>query len=293
MNEAPEWFSQAIASPSADATVSVSDCAIHYRTWGQADRPALIFIHGGGAHLHWWDFIAPFFCDEYYVGALDLGGMGDSGHRSRYSLDTFAHEVLATLDAMQSSTQALLVGHSFGGFVTLNVLARHPDRVAGAVLIDSPVRPPQKDQMQRSRGGPMGRPKRTYPDLPTALERFRLIPEQPCKNRYLLDYIAQNSIKPVDGGFTWKFDDQLFQNLERRDLSALLPQVRQPTGIVYGEKSIVVTSEIAHYMAQEMTTNPTVVAIPEAQHHVFLDQPLAVVATLRCIFSDWSRTHRP
>ena len=61
--------------------------------WGRAGKPGLCFVHGGFAHAHWWDWIAPFYSDAFTVAALDLGGMGDSGHRAKYSLDTFAKEV--------------------------------------------------------------------------------------------------------------------------------------------------------------------------------------------------------
>ena len=39
-----------------------------------------------------------------------------------------------------------------------------------------------------------------------------------------------------------------------------------------------------------------VVEIPEAQHHVMLDQPLALVASLRALLADWDHsvaTRRP
>ena len=60
-----------------------------------------------------------------------------------------------------------------------------------------------------------GRAKR-YPDRETALTRFRLQPPQPCENQYILDYIARHSLMAADGGWTWKFDDDLIEYAERR-----------------------------------------------------------------------------
>ena len=52
------------------------------------------------------------------------------------------------------------------------------------------------------------------PDIDTALGRFRLIPEQPCQHPYVVDYIARQSLRAVEGGWTWKFDPALFDHLE-------------------------------------------------------------------------------
>ena len=74
-----------------------------------------MLIHGGGAHLHWWDFIAPQLAENFYVVALDLGGMGDSGRRKEYTPESYIAEVVAVADATGLDNQAVLAGHSMGG----------------------------------------------------------------------------------------------------------------------------------------------------------------------------------
>ena len=78
---APDWFHRAVATPADSRFVSVGGCRIHYLRWSRTGKPGLCFVHGGFAHAHWWDWIAPFFADAFSVVALDLGGMGDSGHQ--------------------------------------------------------------------------------------------------------------------------------------------------------------------------------------------------------------------
>ena len=51
-----------------------------------------------------------------------------------------------------------------------------------------------------------------YPDKETALNRFRVQPPQPCEMSFT-QYIARNSLMPVDGGWTWKFDEDLLTSL--------------------------------------------------------------------------------
>ena len=79
---------------------------------------------------------------------------------------------------------------------------------------------------------------KVYPSREVAEERFRLFPPQPCANRYILIYIARHSLMRVDGGWAWKFDEELPLTLkggERQpeDYSGLT----LPVGIVYGELS--------------------------------------------------------
>jgi len=124
----------------------------------------------------------------------------------------------------------------------------------------------------------------------TALARFRLMPEQPCENSYITDFIARTSIKEQDGGWTWKFDFKVmgsrrFGEPYREELKAL----KCRAALIYGENSAIVSRRTVDYMSSIMGPKAPVVEIPEAYHHVMLDQPLAFVATLRAILDAWAR----
>src|SRR4051812_35522887 len=141
---APEWFRRAVSILPADREVTVEGCRIHYCVWpdtspADAAKPGLLFVHGSGAHAHWWDFIAPYFLPHHRVAAIDLSGMGDSGHRSGYTTELFAKEVTAVCEHAGFERNAVLVGHSFGGFVTAKAALIADGRISGVVLVDSPV----------------------------------------------------------------------------------------------------------------------------------------------------------
>jgi pimeloyl-ACP methyl ester carboxylesterase len=293
--EKPGWFLRALETPFEDRTVSVADVAIHYLYWQQgesADKPGLVFVHGNGAHAHWWTFLAPFFLEHYRVAALDLAGAGDSGRRNRYTPELFAADVAAVMDDAEFGTDTVVVGHSFGGYVTLNTGLLYRDRLAGVVLVDSAVRPPDFKWERDPRRSPI-KPKRVYGSFEEALARFRLMPPQDCRNQYLLDYIGRHSLTQIDGGWTWKFDDGLFRKFEfgdnmHEDLARLTCRV----GVMYGDDSYLFTQEIADFMFKVLDESVPFVAIPDAQHHLFLDQPLAFVSALRTLLADW-RHSRP
>src|SRR5439155_363149 len=116
--------------PFTDGEVTVDGAAIHYVAWGEPGRRGLVFVHGGGAHAHWWTHVAATFANEFRVVAVDLSGHGDSGHREIYELEQWTREVVAAADAGDIDGQPVVVGHSMGGFVTIATAALHDDRVS-------------------------------------------------------------------------------------------------------------------------------------------------------------------
>src|SRR3954464_5913013 len=97
--EAPRWFERALAVPFTDEFVTVAGAEIHFVAWGERGRRGLVFVHGGGAHAHWWSHVAATFATGLRVVAIDLSGHGDSDHRSEYSLEQWTNEVMAVVKA--------------------------------------------------------------------------------------------------------------------------------------------------------------------------------------------------
>src|SRR6202049_2089484 len=120
---APDWFRWAISRPGQSQFVMVAGCRIHYLHWAREPaRPGergLLFVHGGGAHSHWWSYVAPYFTRDFRVAAIDLSGMGDSDWRAHYTSELRAEEIRAVIAAAQLGERPFVIGHSFGGFMTM------------------------------------------------------------------------------------------------------------------------------------------------------------------------------
>lgn len=285
---APVWFEAAVAVEPERSRIPVDGAEIELLTWGEVGKPGLLFLHGNGAHADWWSFIAPFFAKDWRVAAISWSGMGGSDWRPAYSAQSFAAEIFAAVEAgglEAGGVKPILVGHSFGGFPTLYCGVEHADRLRGIVMVDSSIQPPEK----RWRGPP-ARPdaaNRVYPTLEEALSRFRLAPPQGCENLYIADHIARGSLKEVGGGWTWKFDPAIWQRFSMPDLGLLLPRIACPAAVMWGERSALMSQETLDYMFGEMPGSVLRVAIPDADHHVMVDQPLAFVAGLRGLLAGW------
>ena len=140
------------------------------------------------------------------------------------------------------------------------------------------------------------RPKRVYPTLKAALARFRFMPPQAAGNLYVADFIARRSLKRApleDGsgeGWTWMFDPAMWNKLDRSAMNALVtegpPEVLTPVAHIYGVQSQVIARRQEGHPSP-LPADMVEIAIPDANHHVMVDQPLALVAALRSLLAVW------
>jgi pimeloyl-ACP methyl ester carboxylesterase len=293
---APAWFTEAMAREPETSRVEVEGAGIEVLAWGERGRPGLLLLHGSGAHAGWWRFIAPFLAQDYRVCALSWSGMGGSDWRDTYTTEAFIAEALAGAEAaglFESAVKPVFVGHSFGGHIAIFIAARHGERLRASVIVDPPIFTPERiaERQARPRKPPVYRPHRIYPSLQQALARFRFAPTQTCENLFIADAIARESLKQVDGasgeGWTWRFDPFLWKNMHRSSSTPLIAQARCPMALIRGERSRLIRAEDAAYMMSLLPAGAPHVAIPDADHHVMVDQPLALLAAMRGLLAGW------
>src|SRR5580700_1833888 len=293
--EAPDWFNWAIAKTPERSFVAVDGANIELLAWGERGKPGLILVHGNSAHADWWSFIAPYLAQDYRVAAISLSGMGASDWRESYSFEIFSQELRAGAEATglyEAALKPIFIGHSFGGSQVFHAARRYPDWMRGAILVDTGFGgpPPAAEgfrQPQRRTS-----PNRVYPTLAAALARFRFMPPQGCKNLFIADFIARRSLKraplPEGGeGWTWRFDPQLWHKLDRTAMEALAME-ESPTPLVQivGEKSKIV-QRMQHADPKSLLRGLRAVVIPDSEHHIMVDQPLALVAAIRSLLIAW------
>jgi pimeloyl-ACP methyl ester carboxylesterase len=292
---APAWFERAVSVPFTDERTEVDGCSIHYLAWGERGRRGLVFVHGGGAHAHWWTPVAATFASEFRVVALDLSGHGDSGHRAVYDLEQWTDEVIAVAGDAGLSGHPVIIGHSMGGFVTIATAARHGDQVNGVIICDSPVAEVDPEISAFHLREAFGRP-RTYPDVDEAVAHFRTVPTQDHYLDYVIDFVARHSLKEVEGGWQWKFDRRIFEQFGagiRSVAAPYLTEVHCRLALLRSECGLV-TPDIGRSMYERLGRVTPVIEIPEAGHHAMLDQPLLLLTALRTLLADWdhSEPHR-
>ena len=293
---APGWFLRTTARAGEPFSVEVDGATVRALAWGAPGARTVVLVHGGAAHAQWWAPLAPLLADRHRVVALDLTGHGDSDRREAYSVTTWADEVLAVAAAGGGSGRPFVVGHSMGGFVTIATAALHGEGLEGAVIVDAPVHRPDPETIEGITGSMFRAPK-VYPDLEEGMRHFHLVPPQPCANGWIVAHVARHSLREVPGGVSWKFDPGVFTRREGPnrpdDFGSMLERASCRFAVITGADSAVVDEDTRAYMAELLADSPAATAgvpfvdVPEAQHHILLDQPIALVTALRAVLGAW------
>jgi pimeloyl-ACP methyl ester carboxylesterase len=103
--------------------------------------PAIVFVHGFACDHSQFDAQVARFAERHRTVAVDLRGHGRSDAPVQdYTMAGFADDV-AWQARRAGAARAVFVGHSMGGVVAAMVAARHPEQVAGVVMLDSAIVP--------------------------------------------------------------------------------------------------------------------------------------------------------
>lgn len=307
----PQWFKDAIAQEPERQRIPVGGAMIEFLAWGEVGKPGLIFVHGNSAHADWWSFIAPFLADDYRVAAISLSVMGDSDWRETYTFEGFASEIWECAKAAQlyeAKVKPIYIGHSFGGSQVFYSAGAYPERMRAALLLDTgfggPPTPEQEEAWRKEaeargmnfgRGGPphRTRPNRVYATLEEALTRFRFMPPQVPGNLYIADFIARRSLRRApmpDGsgeGWTWKFDPFLWSKLDRSAMAGVAHKHAVPMAQICGDRSAIMRRREFGLQSSFIPDGVPSILIPDSEHHIMVDQPLALVAAIRSLLAVW------
>jgi len=103
------------------------------------DAPTVVLHHGLASSQHIWDLMLPALSRTFRVVTFDARGHGRSAKPdSGYGFDHTVADTMAVLRATRAR-RPLLIGHSWGAMVALELAARHPRALSGVVLVDGGI----------------------------------------------------------------------------------------------------------------------------------------------------------
>jgi len=257
--------------------------SIHVLEWSESGTP-LVLVHGFGNEAHIWDDFAPLVAPHYRTVAVDLRGHGDSDHDPEARYDYEFH--VADLEAVTAALgieRLVLVGHSFGGRTSMLFAAKHPERMAGLVIVDiGPEHDPRGttrirlEVMQRGDGSFAA---------PTEYERV-LAHNFPAGSPDALRRMAQHELRQREDGRWLRKADPAFMTArageaeaeaEERDTAKrlwdALARISCSTLVVRGAASDILSPEIADRMVDEVLAKGQLAVVPRAAHSVMTDNP--------------------
>lgn len=242
------------------------------------DREAAVclLIHGYGDAGYVWSDVCEALAHVSASITLDLRGHGDS-ERSRsggYTLDEYASDARSALAAI-TGRPLIVIGHSLGGLLAIHLAARHPEAVAGLLLVDVPEPSAAgiADLAVRLRQG-----MRVYGSVDEYAAHLMSV--RPLLPAPAARALAARALRPCDGGFEPKIDPEVVAAHPRAlaaidegaaaRMRALLPQIACPAVVVRGAASAVVTATAAARMAGGLARG-RLVTIARAGHAVMTD----------------------
>lgn len=251
-----------------EASVEVDGADVWYRVSGGVG-PTLLLVHGSGANHLWWHVMLPWLRPGHRVVEMDLSGHGDSGHRLPYSVEGWAGEIDAVLQAVDAR-DAVLVGHSMGGKLCVAAAALHPQRVAGLVLFDVGLPPPRS---WRDRPASFEGATRYFPTREELVARFALAPRQPHPAAHVLDPIAEGSVRHEAEGWRWKHDRRRTPIVDDRLIGTFALGLTCPISYVYAEHSHAVDEETVEHVRTSLRAPVTLTRVDGTHHHLVLEEP--------------------
>jgi pimeloyl-ACP methyl ester carboxylesterase len=171
----------------------------------------------------------------------------------------------------------VVVGHSMGGHNAMAFSAWHPERVRALVIVDSrPSIPDDRLVLMHRRGQ---RALRHHATIEEAVKAFRLLPRETVADPVLLEHLAREGVVERERGWVYRFDPNA--NATRRPVDAwsLVERIQAPTLIARAALSPVLPPAQAERLHAAIRGSE-LVEIPNAYHHLTLDQPASFVEAL-------------
>ena len=261
--------------------IEVNGVKLHYLDYGTAGCRPMVCVHGGAAHAHWFDFVAPGLTPDHHVFAPDLRGHGDSewADPQTYSFESHAADMNAFLEKLDLS-DVVLVGHSMGGMISLLHAATHPGRISRLIIVDSTMLMPM-DRVEKMREF-SARQARVYATQDELIARYRL---EPAKSQLaaaeVIHHMAIHSGRQYDEGqWQHKADRRVYVNFQQVAGVPLWEKIKIPSLVIKGEHS---TRFMPDVLAEIRARAPQVqmAEVPASDHHIMLENPQGFVDVVR------------
>jgi len=231
--------------------VAVDGMDVHVRDEGSG--PAVVLLHGMSSSLHTWDGWAERLRQSYRVVRFDLPGFGLTGPNPArdYSVDAYT-AVVDHVTKQLGLQHFVLGGNSMGGGIAWAYALAHPDRVRGLILVDAlgyPLRGADLPIAFRMARWPV------LPSLLTHLDPRRLVDNGVRKSysdasRIRPDTLARYYELTLRAGNRAAFVDCM--RAPRRDESARIRELHQPTLILWGADDRLIPVEAARSFARDI-----------------------------------------
>jgi pimeloyl-ACP methyl ester carboxylesterase len=224
---------------------------------GTERDPSLLFIHGAGGSGEIWEGQGPFFKGRHSIFRLDLPGHGGSDSRGEDRIHAYAEWARMSSEKLFEQRPFVLVGHSMGGAIVLELALKPPAGLKGIVVVGSGAK------------------------LAVTRAIFQMLSEDPEAFFQSIDQFAFSSAAPkaLRERFTRVtrkcppsviFND--FKACDHFDIRNRLHEIKLPTLVLCGDEDQLTPAKYSRYLHENIVAS-LLVLIPQAGHMVMAEQP--------------------
>jgi len=247
---------------------------LYYEEHGQGTP--MVLISGLGYPAWQWHRMVPHLAGHFRVIAFDNRGCGQSASPpGPYTASMLAADTVGLMDAL-GIQQAVIIGHSMGGFVAQALALEYPDRVSKLILCSTnfggprhvPITMEAMAVLSDMTSDPVTRFKNglTVSTAPGYAER------EPEMIQKWLEWRLSTPIDPV--GYQAQMAIGLALVPEQAAFENRLAELKVPTLIVFGEHDKVVPPTNAELLMSKISGSKAAI-LPDAGHFFPIEVPEA------------------
>jgi pimeloyl-ACP methyl ester carboxylesterase len=280
-----------MSSPALRQGYIETDAGLRLFWEAHGDGPGLVCCNGVGVSTFFWKYLVEGFSDRYTVLLWDYRGHGQSDRPEMLedcdlSIGASARDLQKVMDAA-CLEKAVILGHSMGCQVALELAHQVPERVSGLVLMQ----------------GSAGRVLETFFDNPTSKRVHRLLMRAADRLGPKVDLLMGPLLTlPIAWEFAWRsgmvdpyytkkedflpylehlaaLDTRLFlhmvQEAHEHDAFPHLPNIKQPVLVVAGEKDTFTPMWLSKRIVRELP-NAELLVLADATHAAIIEHPVTI-----------------
>lgn len=244
--------------------IELSGVKVNYTVSGHG--PDMILMHGWGCQASTLQSIDKVAAETHTVYNIDFPGFGSSQEPPEvWGVEDYAR-MLREFIERNGITDPVLLGHSFGGRVAIVYASEYP--VSKVILVDAAGVKPRRSLRYYLKVYSFKAMKRIAPLVMGKKKAAEYIERQRAK-RGSSDYSSSSPMMRA-----------VMSKVVNEDLRNLMPKIKAPTLLVWGENDTATPIRDARIM-EKLIPGAGLVSFPGCGHYSFLDNPVQFAAVLR------------
>lgn len=226
----------------------IKDVDVNYVMYGKKDADTICYLHGWGQNIQMMQPVGDPFDEEFNIVIIDLPGFGLSSEpTSIWTLNDYVECVKELLDSLDI-TNPILVGHSFGGKISLLYASKYD--VKKLILFGSPFKKEiEKESLK--------------------LKILKCLKKVPGINK--LEGFAKKHIGSTDYKNASETMRKIMVEHVNTDITEDVKKINAPTLIVWGTLDQAVPLERA-YELEKLIPDAGVVVYENCTHYAYLER---------------------